>query len=120
MRAFSLEMPLVIALILWTQNIAILTGTEFVRPHSIRIDHGRLGRMHQYLLQSLARVFITEAPRLLPAEDNVWLVDDMANTITKCTQNGKRLMMLLPGGRVLTTQREMKNAVGKVHTDLVM
>lgn len=61
-------------------------GTEFVRPHSIRIDH----------------------------EDNVWLVDDMANTITKCTQNGKRLMMLLPGGRVLNTQREMKEAVGKV------
>lgn len=36
-------------------------GTEYVRPHSVRIDH----------------------------MDNVWLVDDMANTITKCDPQGK-------------------------------
>ena len=40
----------------------------------------------------------------------------MANTITKCTKNGKRLMMLLPGGRVLNTESEMKDAVGKAYT----
>ena len=44
----------------------------------------------------------------------------MANTITKCTRNGERLMMLLPNGLVLTTQREMKEAVGKVRADVTI
>mmetsp|Transcript_34864 Transcript_34864/g.105084 ORF Transcript_34864/g.105084 Transcript_34864/m.105084 type:complete len:377 (-) Transcript_34864:77-1207(-) len=59
-------------------------GTEFVRPHAITIDH----------------------------EDNVWLVDDMANTITKCTTNGDRRMMLGPAGFVTTDKAEMKRLAG--------
>jgi hypothetical protein len=53
-------------------------GTEYVRPHSIEID----------------------------AWDNIWLVDDMANVITKCDKYGRRLMMMLPGGTVLTAEEE--------------
>jgi hypothetical protein len=45
-------------------------GTEFVRPHAIEIDH----------------------------ENNVWLIDDVANCITKCDTSGSRIMMLLPNG----------------------
>jgi hypothetical protein len=49
-------------------------GTEFIAPHAITIDH----------------------------EDNLWLVDDSAHCITKCDRHGKRLMMLLPEGALLT------------------
>lgn len=62
-------------------------GTEFARAHSITID----------------------------AWDNLWLVDDMANVITKCTNTGKRLMMLLPHGKVLTDEAEMQKAAGVIH-----
>lgn len=61
-------------------------GTEYVRPHAITIDH----------------------------EDNVWLVDDMANAITKCTTTGERLMMLGPGGFVTTDSAEMARLAGTI------
>ena len=48
-------------------------GTEFIAPHAITIDH----------------------------EDNLWLVDDSAHTITKCDRHGNRLMMLLPEGAIV-------------------
>jgi len=38
-------------------------GSEFIRPHAITIDH----------------------------EDNLWLVDDDANVITKCDRDGNRV-----------------------------
>ena len=66
-------------------------GTEFVRPHSVRVD----------------------------AADNVWLVDDCANTVTKCDRNGKRLMMLLPSGVVLHDPVEMAAAAGREHAPAV-
>ena len=61
-------------------------GTEFVRPHAITIDK----------------------------QDNVWLVDDMANAITKCTTTGERLMMLGPDGFVTTDKDEMAKLAGTV------
>jgi len=62
-------------------------GTEFARPHAVTIDH----------------------------EDNIWLVDDMANVITKCDPEGNRLMMLCPEGKVLRTSEEMKPYIGQIH-----
>ena len=68
-------------------------GIEFGRAHAITIDHA----------------------------DNVWLVDDIANTITKCDKFGTRLMMLLPprddaeSACVLVDPSEMKAAAGRVH-----
>lgn len=38
-------------------------GSEFIRPHAITIDH----------------------------DDNLWLVDDDANVITKCDRDGNRV-----------------------------
>ena len=61
-------------------------GTEFVRPHAVTID----------------------------SQDHVWLVDDMANTITKCKRDGTRLMVLRPNGEVLTKQEDMEEIVGQV------
>ena len=61
-------------------------GTEFVRPHSVRVDHAQ----------------------------NLWLVDDDANCITKCDMHGNRIMMLLPEGRVLTRSQEMDAVKGVV------
>jgi DNA-binding beta-propeller fold protein YncE len=55
-------------------------GTQFARPHAITIDH----------------------------EDNLWLTDDVANTITKCDRSGRRMMMICSGGVVLTGEAEMK------------
>lgn len=40
-------------------------------------------------------------------EDNLWLTDDVANTITKCDRAGRRLMMILSGGVVLTDEAAM-------------
>ena len=51
-------------------KVARWRGTEFARPHAIEIDH----------------------------EDNVWLVDDLANVITKCNTHGERMLMLCPEG----------------------
>ena len=62
-------------------------GTEFSRPHAIEIDH----------------------------EDNVWLVDDLANVITKCTVFGERKMLLCPEGRVVVEIAEMKEIIGSIH-----
>jgi hypothetical protein len=42
----------------------------------------------------------------------VWLVDDMANTITKCDTSGKRLMLLGPNGFVTTDEDEMLELAG--------
>ena len=61
-------------------------GTDFVRPHSVRVD------VHQ----------------------NLWLVDDDANCITKCDREGNRLMMILPEGKVLTKAPEMEELKGVV------
>ena len=61
-------------------------GSEFMRPHAIFVDH----------------------------EDNLWLVDDLANLITKCDRAGNRLMILAPEGRVLRTKDEMDGVLGKV------
>jgi hypothetical protein len=61
-------------------------GSEFMRPHAIFVDH----------------------------EDNLWLVDDLANLITKCDRSGNRLMILAPEGRVLRTKAEMDSVLGKV------
>ncbi len=63
-------------------------GSEFMRPHAIFVDH----------------------------EDNLWLVDDLANLITKCDSSGNRLMVLAPEGRVLRTQPEFDAVLGKVVT----
>eukprot|EP00041_Stephanoeca_diplocostata_P014080 m.252916 g.252916 ORF g.252916 m.252916 type:complete len:187 (+) comp19571_c0_seq13:247-807(+) len=60
-------------------------GCEFLRPHAITIDH----------------------------EDNIWLVDDIANVITKCDLKGNRKMMLGPRGVVETSQEAMEKLVGK-------
>ena len=68
-------------------KVARWRGTEFARPHAIEIDH----------------------------EDNVWLVDDLANVITKCDTSGNRVMMLCPEGKVLTDPAEMSAMVGKIH-----
>ena len=57
-----------------------------MRPHAIFVDH----------------------------EDNLWLVDDLANLVTKCDRRGNRLMILAPEGRVLRTQAEMAGVLGKV------
>eukprot|EP01046_Picozoa_sp_COSAG06_P052739 COSAG06_NODE_8935_length_2028_cov_3.504925_3_plen_266_part_00 len=43
-------------------------GSEFIRPHAITIDH----------------------------EDNLWLVDDDANIITKCDRDGNRVRACAP------------------------
>ena len=58
---------------------------RYVRPHAITIDH----------------------------KDNVWLVDDMANTITKCDTSGKRLMLLGPNGYISTDRDEMEELAGR-------
>ena len=68
-------------------KVARWCGTEFARPHAIEIDH----------------------------EDNVWLVDDLANIITKCDVFGNRTMMLCPEGKVVTDPKEMKSLVGIIH-----
>ena len=60
-------------------------GSEFVRPHAITIDH----------------------------EDNLWLVDDDANMITKCDKDGNRIMMILPEGVILTKSTDMDAMKGK-------
>ena len=60
-------------------------GSEFMRPHAITIDH----------------------------EDNLWLVDDDANVITKCDREGNRLMMILPEGVVLTEATDIEKMKGK-------
>ena len=60
-------------------------GTQFVRPHAITVDN----------------------------EDNLWLTDDVANTITKCDRAGRRLMMILSGGIVLTDEAAMAAHVAK-------
>jgi hypothetical protein len=67
-------------------NTGRYKGTEFVRPHAISVDH----------------------------EDNLWLTDDSGNTITKCDRSGKRLMMIIPGPKVLTTEAEMDAQKGNV------
>ena len=61
-------------------------GTEYVRPHSVRVD----------------------------PSDNVWLVDHLANTVTKCDRRGKRLMVLAPHGQVLTEAEEIGAVVGQI------
>eukprot|EP00944_MAST-04C_sp_MAST-4C-sp1_P007906 g7906.t1 len=68
-------------------KVARWRGTEFARPHAIEIDH----------------------------EDNVWLVDDLANVITKCTVFGERKMLLCPEGRVVVEIEEMKEIIGSIH-----
>ena len=60
-------------------------GSDFIRPHAITVDH----------------------------EDNLWLVDDDANSITKCSRNGTRIMMILPEGLILTEAAEMDAMRGK-------
>eukprot|EP00039_Didymoeca_costata_P020651 m.342016 g.342016 ORF g.342016 m.342016 type:complete len:367 (-) comp20819_c0_seq1:98-1198(-) len=60
-------------------------GTEYVRPHSVRIDH----------------------------MDNVWLVDDMANTITKCDPQGKKLLVIGSGGMATTDPSVIKGLAGR-------
>eukprot|EP01051_Picozoa_sp_SAG22_P004615 SAG22_NODE_252_length_13679_cov_74.486524_1_plen_462_part_10 len=67
-------------------TIAKFRGTEYVRPHMIRIDH----------------------------EDNLWLIDDMAHTITKTDRSGKRLLVLRPNGVVLREPAEMDAAAGSM------
>jgi DNA-binding beta-propeller fold protein YncE len=59
-------------------------GTEYVRPHAVTIDH----------------------------EDNVWLVDDMANVISKCDGYGKTLMTITSKGVVSTDPAEMAKIYG--------
>ena len=49
-------------------------GSDFMRPHAIFIDH----------------------------QDKLWLVDDLANVITKCDRHGNRELLLAPEGRVGT------------------
>lgn len=63
-------------------------GSHFVRPHAISVDH----------------------------EDNLWLTDDVANTITKCDRGGRRLMMICSGGVVLTAESEMATHIAQVAT----
>ena len=41
-------------------------------------------------------------------DDNLWLVDDMANTVTKCDRSGQRLLVLRPKGVVLKEAAGMK------------
>jgi len=62
-------------------------GVEFCRPHAVTVDY----------------------------QDNLWLVDDSANVVTKCDGNGKRLMLLCAEG-VFTDEAEMAARVGKVQT----
>jgi hypothetical protein len=61
-------------------------GSEFMRPHAIEVDH----------------------------EDNLWLVDDLANMITKCDRVGNRLMIICPDGVVLRSADAMGRVVGTV------
>jgi DNA-binding beta-propeller fold protein YncE len=63
-------------------------GSQFMRPHAIFIDHAD--------------------------DDRLWLVDDLANTITKCDRHGNREMILAPEGRVLRDQGCINDALGKV------
>ena len=53
------------------------------------------------------------------AADNVWLVDDCANTVTKADRDGKRLMVLLPNGVVLHDPAAMEAAAGREHAPAV-
>ena len=46
-------------------------------------------------------------------DDNLWLVDDMANTVTKCDRSGQRLLVLRPKGVVLKEAAEMAET-GKI------
>ena len=62
-------------------------GTEYVRPHMIRWS--------EY-------------------DGTLWLVDDMANTITQCDRNGTRLLVLRPKGVVLRTPDDIAQAVGDI------
>ena len=59
--------------------------SEFVKPHGLTIDEN----------------------------DELWLVDVGAHVITHCTMSGERKMMLLPGPRVITDTKQMKNLVGE-------
>ena len=69
-------------------------GTEFIAPHAITIDH-----VPTHAITTTTRVLQTcLRNRSRSQEDNLWLVDDSAHTITKCDRHGNRLMMLLPEG----------------------
>ena len=47
-------------------------------------------------------------------DDNLWLVDDMANTVTKCDRSGQRLLVLRPKGVVLKEAAEMAASAGEI------
>ena len=49
-------------------------------------------------------------PHMIRADvdDNLWLVDDMANTVTKCDRSGQRLLVLRPKGVVLKEAAEKR------------
>ena len=47
-------------------------------------------------------------------DGTLWLVDDMANTITQCDRNGTRLLVLRPKGVVLRTPDDIAQAVGDI------
>ena len=68
-------------------DVLCVAGTQHVRPHAITVDH----------------------------QDDVWLVDDVANAVTKCDRFGVlshvRPMTICPTG-VLTGQEEMAEAAG--------
>lgn len=68
-------------------SISRYRGTEYVRPHMIRFS--------EY-------------------DGTLWLVDDMANTITQCDRSGKRLLVLKPKGVVLRAPDEIAQAVGEI------
>lgn len=68
-------------------SISRYRGTEYVRPHMIRWS--------EY-------------------DGTLWLVDDMANTITQCDRNGTRLLVLRPKGVVLRTPDDIGQAVGSI------
>jgi len=60
-------------------------GTEYVRPHSVCIDK----------------------------DDNIWLVDDMANMLTKCDPYGKPIMTIAPEGIVCTDPEIIAGTAGQ-------
>ena len=55
-------------------------------------------------------------PHMIRADvdDNLWLVDDMANTVTKCDRSGQRLLVLRPKGVVLKEAAEMAATAGEI------
>jgi hypothetical protein len=61
--------------------------SEFVKPHGITLDD----------------------------EDNLWLVDVGANTVTKSTKDGNRKLMLLPNSVAVVGDANIRHLLGKVH-----